>query len=416
MAEKREHLTPIFQQNEILFGHDSTPGLIAFEVVGNNKVKIFRRRDGRIETELAPFRPFMLLEGDGTLKDWKGEAELQKLDGQGAFNRLALFPDLNQLEHARFHAQKKSGKTSSGPDAPYWYFSDPLHQFLILSGKTHFLGMTFGDLKRLQLDIETYCPPGFEFPHAYRDSDRITAIALSDSTGWERLISGKEFDEAQMLQELVNEIQRRDPDVIEGHNLFRFGLEYIEARAKRQKVELKVGRDGSGLKSHGSRLQMAERTITYRRYEIFGRNLIDTWMLAQHYDIATRELESVSLNEIARHLGIASADRTYIPAGKAGISITIRTRCFATPSTTCAKPAPSQNYYRRVISFKRRFFLIAIKIFRCAGTRRKSMRSSSVNMSTNAARCLVRTTAARSPAALRIWSTKARRGAFSIAT
>ena len=317
MAQKREHLTPIFQQNEILFGHDSTPGLIAFEVVGNNKAKIFRRQDGRIETELAPFRPFMLLEGEGALKDWKGEAELQKLDGQGALNRLALFPDLNQLEHARFHAQKKSGKTSSGPDAPYRYFSDPLHQFLILSGKTHFLGMTFGNLKRLQLDIETYCPPGFEFPHAYRDSDRITAIALSDSTGWERLISGKEFDEAQMLQELVNEIQRRDPDVIEGHNLFRFGLEYIEARAKRHKVELKVGRDGSGLKSHGSRLQMAERTIAYRRYEIFGRNLIDTWMLAQHYDIATRELESVSLNEIARHLGIASVDRTYIPAGKA---------------------------------------------------------------------------------------------------
>src|SRR5437762_5296494 len=147
MAQKREHLTPIFQQNEILFGHDSTPGLIAFEVVGNNKAKIFRRQDGRIETELAPFRPFMLLEGEGALKDWKGEAELQKLDGQGAFNRLALFPDLNQLEHARFHAQKKSGKISSGPDAPYRYFSDPLHQFLILSGKTHFLGMTFGNLR-----------------------------------------------------------------------------------------------------------------------------------------------------------------------------------------------------------------------------------------------------------------------------
>jgi DNA polymerase elongation subunit (family B) len=34
------------------------------------------------------------------------------------------------------------------------------------------------------------------------------------------------------------EIRRRDPDVIEGHNLFRFDLEYIEARARRHRIQL----------------------------------------------------------------------------------------------------------------------------------------------------------------------------------
>ena len=97
-------------------------------------------------------------------------------------------------------------KASSASDLPYWYFSDPLQQFLLLSGKTHFLSMAFGELKRLQLAIKTYCQPGFEFSNSARESDRITAIALSDSTGWERLISGKEFDEAQMLRELGKEI------------------------------------------------------------------------------------------------------------------------------------------------------------------------------------------------------------------
>ena len=258
----------------------------------------------------------MLLEGDSALKDWKGEAALEKLEGRGAFNHLALFPDLNQLEQAKFHLQKKIGKASSASDLPYWYFSDPLQQFLLLSGKTHFLGMAFGDLKRLQLAIETYCQPGFEFSNSARESDRITAIALSDSTGWERLISGKEFDEAEMLRELVKEIEQRDPDVIEGHNLFRFDLEYIEARARKHKVELNFGRNGSRLSSHASRMQVAERTITYRKYEIFGRHIIDTWMLAQHYDVATRELENVGLTEIARHCGIARADRTAIAADR----------------------------------------------------------------------------------------------------
>ena len=317
MVHAREHLTPIFQQNEVLFGHDSTPGIIAFEIDGMDKVKIFRRQDGKTETDTVPFRPFMLLEGDGALKDWKGDAALQKLDGRGAFNHLALFPDLKQLEQAKFHLQKKTGKASSASDLPYWYFSDPLQQFLLLSGKTHFLGMAFRDLKRLQLDIETYCQPGFEFANSARESDRITAIALSDSTGWERLISGKEFDEAEMLRELVKEIGQRDPDVIEGHNLFRFDLEYIEARARKHKIELNFGRNGSRLSSHASRMQVAERTITYRKYEIFGRHVIDTWILAQHYDVATRELENVGLTEIARHFGIASADRTTVSADQA---------------------------------------------------------------------------------------------------
>jgi DNA polymerase elongation subunit (family B) len=176
--------------------------------------------------------------------------------------------------------------------------------------------MTFADLKRLQIDIETYCQGGFEFPNAERETDRITAIALSDSTGWERLISGKEYGEAEMLYEMAREIQNRDPDVIEGHNLFRFDLEYIEARARRFGVPLNLGRDGSPLRGRPSRMQIAERTITYRKYEIFGRHIIDTWILAQHYDVAARELEGYGLKEIARHFGIAGTDRTYVAGDK----------------------------------------------------------------------------------------------------
>ena len=56
----------------------------------------------------------------------------------------------------------------------------------MLTGQTHFLGMAFEQLKRLQLDIETYTTEGFEFPNPGRPGDRIIAIALSDQTGWER--------------------------------------------------------------------------------------------------------------------------------------------------------------------------------------------------------------------------------------
>ena len=254
--------------------------------------------------------------GEGWIKGWKGELSVEPLRGDAPFSHLISFPDLKSLEAARSYLQKISGKGSSVPDAPYLYISDPVQQYLLLSGKTHFLGMTFGDLRRLQLDIETYCQSGFEFPNAGREADRITAIALSDSTGWERLISGKEYGEAEMLYEMVREIQDRDPDVIEGHNIFRFDLEYIEARARKCGVTLKLGRDESPLSGRPSRMQIAERAITYRKYEIFGRHIIDTWILAQRYDVATRELKGYGLKEIARHFGVAGTNRTYIPGDK----------------------------------------------------------------------------------------------------
>ncbi len=115
-----------------------------------------------------------------------------------------------------------------------------------------------------------------------------------------------------MLEELGRVIGERDPDVIEGHNLFRFDLEYIEARARRLGVRLAWGRDGSLLRGHPSRMQVAERAIAYRRYEVHGRHILDTWVLVQHYDVSARDIESYSLKDVALHFGLADEDRTYI--------------------------------------------------------------------------------------------------------
>ena len=124
------------------------------------------------------------------------------------------------------------------------------------------------------------------------------------------------MDERAMLEEMVRIVQERDPDVVEGHNLFRFDLEYLETRARRHRVPLKLGRDGGELRARPSRMQIAERSIAYRRYDIPGRNIIDTWILAQHYDISSRELESLGLKQLAQHFGLARKDRVYIDASK----------------------------------------------------------------------------------------------------
>jgi DNA polymerase elongation subunit (family B) len=115
---------------------------------------------------------------------------------------------------------------------------------------------------------------------------------------------------------MVKTVVERDPDVIEGHNLFRFDLEYLEARARRHQVRLALGRGGGEMRARPSRLQIAERSIAFRRYDIPGRSIIDTWILAQYYDIASRELESLGLKQLAQHFGLAREDRVYLDASK----------------------------------------------------------------------------------------------------
>ncbi len=301
-----------FYDNPLLFGHDSATGLLAFRPAESH-VTVYARRDGRVETTDEPFRPFLLLADPDLLKEVKGEVEVTPLHGEGTYRWLAELPSWPQALRARDHCLRVSGKSAGAPDAPYRFLGDPAHQFLLRSGKTSFLGTSFGDLRRMALDIEVTTGAGFEFPNASRESDRIIAIALADSTGFSTVLSGALLSEADLLAECSRILRERDPDVLEGHNIFRFDLEYLEARARRHRVPLQWGRDGSVLRGFPSRMQVAERAIGYRRYGVTGRHIVDTWILAQLYDVGARDLESYGLKDVARHFGIAAPQRTYLP-------------------------------------------------------------------------------------------------------
>jgi DNA polymerase I len=301
-----------FYDNPLLFGRDASQGLLAFEA-GDGVVRIHARRERKRVTSEEPFRPFLLLGEPDLLRGFKGAIELVPLDGPGVFRWIAECASWSQAVQARDHCQQVSGKSAGAPEAPYRFFNDPIHQFLLRTGKTSFLGMTFDQLRRMALDIEVTTAPGFEFPNAARESDRIIAIALAESTGAVSVLSGVEMSEADLIAECSRIIRERDPDVIEGHNVFRFDLEYLEARARRCRVPLGWGRDGSALRGQPARMQVADRTISYRRYTIAGRHIVDTWILAQLYDVAARDLPSYGLKDVARHFGVAAPARTYLP-------------------------------------------------------------------------------------------------------
>jgi len=311
-----QEISAQFYSNRLLFGDPADPGVVAVEIASKTEIDVYRRVSGTLARERRPIQTFLLVEDLALLEGFRPVHETRALEGDFRYRVLVTFGSLDALEAARRHLRNVTGKAPNAPDAPYLVLADPVEQHLMLSGTAFFIGMEFSELRRLQLDIETYISPGFEFPSAAREGDRVIAISLTDSTGFERLLKGTEMDERAMLEEMVRIVQDRDPDVVEGHNLFRFDLEYLETRARRHGVKLKLGRDGGELRARPSRMQIAERSIAYRRYDIPGRSIIDTWILAQHYDISSRELESLGLKQLAQHFGLARKDRVYIDASK----------------------------------------------------------------------------------------------------
>jgi DNA polymerase elongation subunit (family B) len=269
-----------------------------------------------VRTETVVFNPFLLAAESGLLRDLPGLTSLHELAGPGALRWVARFATWGAALAARDRCRDATGDGPAAPTAPYRFLPDPIHQYLLLTGRTSFGGMRFGELRRLALDIEVVTTDGYEFPSAARAGDRIVAIALADSRGFREVLRGDRLDEATLLVQCGRIIRERDPDVIEGHNIFRFDLEYIEARARRHGVALAWGRDGSVLRGRPARLSVAERTIGFRRYDVAGRHVVDTWMLAQLHDVGARDLPSFGLKDIARHLGVAAAGRTYVDSAR----------------------------------------------------------------------------------------------------
>jgi DNA polymerase I len=301
-----------FEENEVLFGADPTEAMVAVEPVGEARMRLFFRRDGLLQSKEDVFTPFLLMEDEGLLQDFRTTHQLQPLSSNNAYRFLAVFERWGDCKKAVSYLRQRTGQPASSPQAPYLFLSDPVQQYLLLTGKTLFKGLAFAEVHRLALDIETTTAPGYAFSNPLREEDRILSIALMDNRGHEEVLFAADLKEEDMLKTLGARISNLDPDVLEGHNLFNFDLEYIVTRALMHGVEIGWGRDGSTPRIRRSRFTVAERTIDYSRMDIFGRHVVDTLFLLQYFDVAARELESYALKAAAKHFGLAAVDRTYI--------------------------------------------------------------------------------------------------------
>jgi DNA polymerase elongation subunit (family B) len=278
-----------FEENELLFGSDPTPRIVAIELGETGTVKVYRREeDGSTASDIEPFHPFVWCDSDVT--DLNIDAE--KLAGDLRYGWRISVNSWKELIALR-NGMKNAGRS-------FFALSDPVQHYLTHTGRTLFKGLALTELRRLQLEVLAL-------------DERLMSIALSDNTGWEELIvidsANAEESERAALKRLTALIKERDPDVIEGHDLFRSDLPLLVARARKAKVKLDWGRSGGFLRSRPSRLQIAEKTIDYPKFAVDGRHFVDTFLLAQFYDVGMRSLSGFDRIDVAQHFGLCdSAD------------------------------------------------------------------------------------------------------------
>lgn len=263
--------------------------------------------EGGREERSEAFRPF------GWLNDTPPDANLhgltlEKLQGPGPFDRLVHAESLGVFETFT----KAAKQTAIGLDV-----IRPLEsQFLLQHRQRLYRDLSFAQLRRCQLDIETASSDG-GFPDAARPGDRVLAVGLRCG-GKNRLLVLADMTDAaekKLLVEFTAALREIDPDVIEGHNIFKFDLDYLRQRCRLHRVPCAWGRYGQKASFRNSRLKVAERWIDFPRCDLPGRAVVDTYLLVQLYDITTRELTSYGLKDVAVYFGVTdedSAERTYI--------------------------------------------------------------------------------------------------------
>ncbi|HZS57899.1 MAG TPA: ribonuclease H-like domain-containing protein [Gemmatimonadaceae bacterium] len=292
--------------DEWVWGWDSTPGIVSVHAGLNGRAQVWRRDPATdvLTLEEDRFRPWLLL---AHLDDLRRAPSIvvQDLEGPGALRHLVstddgrtLIDDLLRAASERLGTPLRKPSELTGVEPGTMLALSPDEQYLVQTGRTYFKDLSFDQIHRLQFDLET---TGFS-----PERDKIFMVSIRYHTGETEVIDVgtlSDATESDLIRRLVARIQEADPDVIENHNLQGFDLPFLYGRAQVLGVPLPLGRAGRELHKRG-------------RFVAPGRELIDTLDAVWRYDFATRELPGHGLKAVARHLGVAPADREYIPGAE----------------------------------------------------------------------------------------------------
>lgn len=152
------------------------------------------------------------------------------------------------------------------------------------------------DLRIMAFDIEVYNPQKTPDPR----KDPIIMIGIMSYPGDSEplILEADDDSDVRLIREFIDEVKRRDPDIIVGYNQNRFDWPYLIERARIHGIQLDVGRRRGGV----------PQSSAYGHISVPGRLNVDLLDFAMEI----REVKVKSLDEVADYLGVMPRDKRVL--------------------------------------------------------------------------------------------------------
>ena len=122
------------------------------------------------------------------------------------------------------------------------------------------------NVRPFNVDLQVMC---FDIESSIRTKDvYCIAVRVND----DKEIFDDSNGEKEMLEQFVEYVRFKDPDIITGYNIYGFDIPYLNGACRRLNVDFCIGRDGS--------IPWKREDQKYRipKWNLTGRILVDTWM------------------------------------------------------------------------------------------------------------------------------------------
>lgn len=285
------------EDQSFIFGKNDTTHIVSCEVL-DGYVELFREIDGVVTSEFYDNK-YWLLSNTPFNSDW------ERLKGNLHYKYIKYYNTKQEL-----YIDKRKYR-----DRDVFGVSDTKEQSMLLNGFTYFKGMKVDQVSSLFFDIES---TGL----VHNKDSKVLLISntfVKNGVTTRKLFAYDEYEtESAMLDDWCKYVRECNPSNIVGHNVMSFDLPYLDFCSGKAGTSLKLGRDGSDIRFDNWESKFrkdASQDILYKRPHIYGREIIDTFFLAIHFDFA-RTYESYALKQIIKQEGLEVKDRVFYDAGK----------------------------------------------------------------------------------------------------
>lgn len=283
--------------NKLVYGKNEQQNIVSIEQ-NDSHVELFVEKDGVVTSEFLPSK-YWLLASKSYGNGWvRLDGDLHYKWGKQFQSKSHFLATKNQLRNEDVYA-----------------IFDAKEMCMVNKGITYFKGMKIEDVSVLSFDIETTSldPASPEakvllISTTYRSQGKIK----------KRLFSYDDYEnEGYMIGHFCEYVREMNPSVLLGHNIFCFDLPYLQHRADIHGVFLTLGRDGSVAEQNRYESKFrkeATQFIHYKKFKVYGREIIDTLFLSIKHDMASRKYDSYGLKNIIKQEGLEKQGRVFYDA------------------------------------------------------------------------------------------------------